>query len=98
MQISFVNAQSNKTGKIWYTSPANASVKDDPNGWMNDPEWLKALPVGNGHIGAMVFGDVNKERIQLNEMTLWSGSMDEGDNPEAAKSLSQIRSLLLGQV
>ncbi|MGJ7032527.1 glycoside hydrolase family 95 protein [Niabella hirudinis] len=80
--------------KTWYTGPANASVKDNPNGWVSDPEWLKALPVGNGHIGAMVFGDVNKERIQLNEITLWSGSMDEGDNPEAAKYLPQIRALL----
>lgn len=89
-----IKAQQATTEKIWYTSPANASVKDNANGWVSDPEWLKALPVGNGHVGAMVFGDVNKERIQLNEMTLWSGSMQEGDNPEAPKYLSQIRQLL----
>ena len=88
-----INAQ-NADANIWYTSPASASVKDNPNGWVSDPEWLKALPVGNGHIGAMVFGDVNTERIQLNELTLWSGSMDEGDNPEAPQYLSQIRALL----
>ncbi|WP_341839197.1 glycoside hydrolase family 95 protein [Chitinophaga caseinilytica] len=87
-------AQNNKAGRIWYTTPANAAVKDNPDGWVSDPEWLKALPVGNGHIGAMVFGDVQRERIQLNEMTLWSGSMDEGDNPEASKYLPQIRELL----
>ncbi|SDD00829.1 glycoside hydrolase family 95 protein [Niabella drilacis] len=88
------NAQTSGTLKLWYTSPASALAKDDLNSWNSDPEWLKALPIGNGHIGAMVFGDVNKERIQLNEMTLWSGSMDEGDNPEAAKYLPQIRALL----
>ncbi|MGE7775413.1 glycoside hydrolase family 95 protein [Chitinophaga sp. NPDC101104] len=87
-------AQDNKAGKVWYTTPANAAVKDNPDGWVSDPEWLKALPVGNGHVGAMVFGDVNKERIQHNEMTLWSGSKDEGDNPEASKHLPQIRELL----
>lgn len=87
-------AQKNTANRIWYTTPADASAKDNPNGWVSDTAWLKALPVGNGHIGAMVFGDVNKERIQLNEMTLWSGSMDEGDNPDAPKHLGKIRELL----
>lgn len=94
VQASSAAAQTSATAKIWYTKPADASVKDNPDGWVSDAEWLKALPIGNGHIGAMVFGDVNRERIQLNEMTLWSGSMDEGDNPEAAKHLPQIRELL----
>lgn len=94
LQVIWATAQQSPAARIWYTHPANASVKDNPNGWVSDSEWLKALPLGNGHMGAMVFGDVNKERIQLNEMTLWSGSMDEGDNPEAAKSLSKIRELL----
>ena len=80
--------------KLWYKQPANASVPDDKNGWKDDAEWLKALPLGNGNIGAMVFGDVNRERIQLNEKTLWSGSNDDNDNPEAPKYLSEIRKLL----
>lgn len=80
--------------RIWYDKPADATVQDSRNGWQNDPEWLKALPVGNGFIGAMVFGDVGRERIQLNEKSLWSGSPDDNDNPEAISSLGRIRDLL----
>lgn len=80
--------------KLWYKSPANAAVKDVDDGWKNDEEWLKALPVGNGFIGAMVFGDVNKERLQLNDKTLWSGSVADNDNPDAFASLQEIRNLL----
>ncbi len=80
--------------RLWYKQPANASISDQQNGWGNDPEWLKALPVGNGFLGAMVYGDVNKDRIQLNEKTLWSGSPDDNNNPEAVKSLGKIRQLL----
>lgn len=53
-----------------------------------------ALPLGNGSLGAMVFGDVNKERIQLNEETMWSGSPQESDNPRAAVHLDKIKELL----
>lgn len=80
--------------RLWYNQPASSAVPDAKNGWENDPEWLKALPVGNGFIGAMVFGDVNCERIQLNEKTLWSGSPDDNNNPEAIESLGKIRRLL----
>jgi alpha-L-fucosidase 2 len=80
--------------KLWYDHPANASVTDLKEGWKNDPEWLKALPVGNGFIGGMVFGDVNHERIQLNEKSLWSGSPDDNNNPDAFNSLGKIRELL----
>ena len=66
--------------KLWYDHPANSSVADLKEGWRNDPEWLKALPVGNGFLGAMVFGDVNLERLQLNEKSLWSGSPDDNNN------------------
>lgn len=93
-QSTKLKVQDAKRNKIWFESPANALVKDAASGWESDPEWLKALPVGNGSLGAMVFGDVSHERIQLNEMTLWSGSMDEGDNPDAPQSLSKIRELL----
>jgi alpha-L-fucosidase 2 len=80
--------------KLWYAQPADASVPDVKEGWRNDPEWLKALPVGNGFLGAMVFGDVNRERLQLNEKGVWSGSPDDNDNPEAFASLGRIRELL----
>jgi len=80
--------------RLWYKQPANASIPDQQNGWGNDPEWLKALPVGNGFLGAMIYGDVNKERIQLNEKSLWSGSVDDNNNPDAVKSLAKIRQLL----
>lgn len=87
-------AQQPATPKLWYTSPANASIPDKGIAFKDDEEWLKALPIGNGNIGAMVFGDVNKERIQLNEKTLWSGSKADNDNPEAQKHLFKIRKLL----
>lgn len=80
--------------KIWYRQPAKADVPDNPNAWTDDPEWLKALPVGNGSLGAMIFGDVPLERIQLNEKSLWSGSPDVNDNPIAMNSLPRIRTLL----
>ncbi|MBL7968890.1 MAG: glycoside hydrolase N-terminal domain-containing protein [Prolixibacteraceae bacterium] len=80
--------------KLWYKTPANASVPDDKNGWKDDSEWLKSLPLGNGSLGVMVFGDVNYERIQLNEETMWSGSPDDNDNPDAPKFQDKIRQLL----
>ncbi len=80
--------------KLWYNQPANAQIPDDPDGWKDDPEWLKALPLGNGSLGVVVFGDVNKERIQLNEESMWSGSPDDNDNPEAYMALNTIRGLL----
>lgn len=80
--------------KLWYDEPADASVKDSPSGWKDDPEWIKALPLGNGSLGVMVFGDVNKERIQLNEESMWSGSRQESDNPNAFKAQAKIRKLL----
>lgn len=80
--------------KLWYNQPANSSAEDVKEGWINDAEWLKALPVGNGFLGAMVFGDVNQERLQLNEKTLWSGSPNDDNNPDAFSSLGKIRQLL----
>jgi len=80
--------------KMWYDVPANATAVDDPNGWKDDAHWLQALPLGNGSLGAMVFGDVNQERIQLSEESMWSGSPDDNDNPEAAGYVDEIRELL----
>ena len=88
------NSQQQKKLRLWYNQPADASVQDNPFVGNNDNEWLKALPLGNGSLGAMVFGDVNKERIQLNEESMWSGSPDDNDNPDAFAAQAKIRQLL----
>ena len=56
--------------------------------------FYQSIPLGNGRIGAMVFGGVTEERIVLNESSLWSGSPDDNDRDEAYKSLPEIRRLL----
>ena len=76
---------------IWYDEPARVIDNEKQN---NQRQWLKALPLGNGSLGLMVFGDVNRERIQLNEETMWSGSPTDNENPDAHQSLEKIRSLL----
>ena len=65
--------------------------------WYNQPSgkvWENALPVGNGFLGAMVYGNVVDETIQLNEHTVWSGSPNRNDNPMALDSLAAIRKLI----
>ena len=57
-------------------------------------EWTEALPLGNGRLGAMVFGGNQIERIQLNEESLWSGGPIERANPEAKEYLDEVRKLL----
>jgi alpha-L-fucosidase 2 len=56
--------------------------------------WEEALPLGNGRLGAMVFGRVGQERLQLNEDTLWAGAPYSPDNPDALAALPQARALL----
>jgi len=56
--------------------------------------WNEALPVGNGYLGAMVFGGVAKERIQLNEHSLWSGRAASDDSPKTLEALPKVRELL----
>ena len=56
--------------------------------------WREALPIGNGRMGAMIFGDVFHERIQLNEESLWDGFKRNSINPKANESLPVIRQLL----
>ena len=58
-------------------------------------EFTQSLPLGNGRLGAMVFGGVSQERIVLNESSLWSGSAQDADKSDAASYLPQIRRLLL---
>ena len=57
-------------------------------------EWVRALPVGNGRLGAMVFGGVVNERLQLNEDTLWAGRPYDPVNPDAKAALPEVRRLL----
>ena len=56
--------------------------------------WEEALPLGNGHLGAMVFGGVADERIQLNDNTLWDGYPLDPNNPEGRKALPEVQRLL----
>jgi len=66
--------------RLWYRQPAAT--------------WNEALPIGNGRLGAMVFGRVGQERLQLNEDTLWAGGPYTPDNPDALAALPQVRRLL----
>ncbi len=65
---------------LWYPRPAK--------------EWLEALPVGNGRLGAMVFGGAVEERLQLNEGTVWAGGPHDYANPEGPAALPEIRRLV----
>jgi alpha-L-fucosidase 2 len=67
--------------RLWYEQPAD--------------KWEEALPLGNGRLGGMVFGGMNKERIQLNEDTLWAGVPRDNNNYEAMRHLNTARSLIL---
>ena len=71
---------------------ATAQTKD-PELWYKKPaaKWTEALPVGNGRIGAMVFGDYQHENIQLNEESVWAGSKINNNNPEARSHLKEIQ-------
>ena len=66
--------------KLWYSAPAH--------------KWEEALPVGNGRLGAMVFGNPISELIQLNENTIWAGSPNRNDNPNALEALQKVRQLI----
>lgn len=75
----------------------NASAPVEPLSlWYRQPaeKWTDALPVGNGRIGAMVFGGINRERLQLNEDTLWGGGPYDPVNPQARAALPAVRQLV----
>ncbi|HYW80348.1 MAG TPA: glycoside hydrolase family 95 protein, partial [Thermoguttaceae bacterium] len=65
---------------LWYDQPAGA--------------WTEALAVGNGRLGAMVFGRTDEERIQLNEDTLWAGGPYDPSRPDALPALPEVRKLV----
>ena len=66
--------------KLWYSQPAK--------------HWLEALPIGNSHLGAMIYGGTDNELIQLNEETFWSGSPHDNNNPEAKVAIKDVRRLI----
>ena len=66
--------------KLWYSKPAT--------------KWLEALPVGNSHLGAMVFGGTDVEQIQLNEETFWSGSPHDNNSRASKNVLKDVRKLI----
>ncbi|MFB9110339.1 glycoside hydrolase N-terminal domain-containing protein [Flavobacterium gyeonganense] len=74
-------AQEKSALKLWY---------DNPSGKL----WENALPIGNGFQAAMVYGNVEKEIFQLNEVTVWTGSPNRNDNPNAKAALNDIRNLI----
>ena len=80
ISFSFFGQHSNDL-KLWYDEPSGAI-------------WENALPMGNGRLGAMVYGNVNTEIFQLNEHTVWSGSPNRNDNPNALEALPKVRELI----
>ena len=66
--------------KLWYDKPAQ--------------HWLEALPIGNSHLGAMVYGGTDVEEIQLNEETFWSGQPHNNDSRESLAALPEVRRLI----
>lgn len=75
------DSQNKQALKLWYRQPAADN-------------WNRALPIGNGKLGAMVFGNLTDERIALNEDSLWNGGQQERINPDAKSNLAEIRRLL----
>lgn len=65
---------------LWYRKPAE--------------QWTEALPLGNGRLGAMLFGGIGGEQLQINEDTLWSGGPYEPINPDALPHLAEVRQLI----
>jgi alpha-L-fucosidase 2 len=81
---------------LWYRKPAaDRPPLPRPANAVATAEWVRALPVGNGRLGAMVFGGVNHERLQLNEDTLWAGRPYDPINPDAKAALPEVRRLLV---
>jgi alpha-L-fucosidase 2 len=75
-----LQAQSGSLLKLWYNQPAE--------------QWVEALPVGNGRLGAMIFGKPLQEEIQLNENTVWAGQPHRNDNTDAKEALPKVRELI----
>jgi alpha-L-fucosidase 2 len=85
------------TARTGSAAPAAVRAVNDLALWYDKPagtEWLRALPIGNGRLGAMVFGNTDTERLQLNEDTVWAGGPHDYSNPQGAGALAQVRQLV----
>ncbi len=78
--VACTEKENNENLKLWYDQPAK--------------KWVEALPVGNGRLGAMVYGDPCHEIIQLNENTFWAGSPNRNNNQNSKNALSEIQKLV----
>lgn len=78
--VSLTSQPPREARVLWYAEPAH--------------EWIEALPVGNGRLGAMVFGDTGRERIQLDEETIWTGAPIHELNPRTRELIDEARRLL----
>ena len=78
--FSFAHAQDSLL-KLWYDKPAGNI-------------WEAALPMGNGRLATMLYGNTDSETVQLNESTVWSGGPNRNDNPHALESLGEVRRLI----
>jgi len=87
--IAIVRCEAGETSAA--QEPANAMTL-----WYRKPaaKWIEAMPIGNGRLGAMVFGGIEKERIQLNEDTIWGGGPYDPSNPESLEALPKVRKLI----
>ncbi|WP_189167851.1 glycoside hydrolase family 95 protein, partial [Sphaerisporangium melleum] len=85
------------TARAASVAPAEVLAAGDLALWYDrsaGTDWLRALPIGNGRLGAMVFGNVDQERLQLNEDTVWGGGPYDQSNTRGAGALGQIRQLV----
>lgn len=80
--VGTVYAQTGGSNKLWYDKPAE--------------NWNEALPIGNSKLGAMIYGNIEKEQVQLNEETIWTGGPNNNTNPEIGKALPEITKLFFG--
>lgn len=79
--LSITNQVSGIEYKLWFDKPAMT--------------WTQAMPIGNGRLGGMVFGNPGVERIQLNEETIWAGQPNHTINPKAKETMPKVRELAL---
>ena len=77
LSVVLLSVKAQTAQKLWYNRPAT--------------HWLEALPIGNSHLGAMVYGNCDGEEIQLNEETFWSGSPHHNNSSEAKAHLQEVR-------
>ena len=94
-RASFLVFMLTLTGAL--AAAGNKSLPSETTIWFDRPaeNFMESSPLGNGRLGAMMFGGVDEERIVLNESSVWSGSIQDADRPDAYKVLPEIQKLLL---